>query len=144
MPDPEPHPFAIDPNVLAALCIFAEARNQPFNGQIAVGNVLRNRMRRRYSSDGTVAGTVFRAWQFSWTNTDDPQRTRVMRCYADEPAYVEALRAWAISESHDEVSPMVVLYHTEHPPNPNTPGPPRWAHRATREVQIGDHVFYAD
>ena len=50
---------------LAILTIAQEALAEPFEGKLAVAEVIRNRMKQRYMSDGTVEGTVLRAWQFS-------------------------------------------------------------------------------
>lgn len=57
--------MAFDPDVLAALCIADEAAGEPFEGKVAVGRVIRNRMAGLYESDGTVEGTVLKKFQFS-------------------------------------------------------------------------------
>lgn len=54
-----------DSETLAALCIYTEAGNQPFEGKVAVGVVLRKRMADQYESDGSVPGTVLAYDQFS-------------------------------------------------------------------------------
>ena len=64
----------ISDDTLGALCVFAEARGEPYEGQVAVGNVIRNRTRLKFFSQGTVVSTVFQPYQFSWTNTPDAQR----------------------------------------------------------------------
>jgi spore germination cell wall hydrolase CwlJ-like protein len=53
---------------LIALCAFEEANLEPDDGVAAVVQVIRNRMRLRYQSDGTPAGTVFagNGVAFSW------------------------------------------------------------------------------
>lgn len=48
---------------LAALTVYLEARGESFAGKLAVAAVIRNRMERRYQSDGTIAGTVLRPRQ---------------------------------------------------------------------------------
>ena len=55
----------MDDDTLAALCIWTEASGEMYEGKVAVGRVIRNRMAARYSSDGTVAGTVLAYDQFS-------------------------------------------------------------------------------
>lgn len=131
-----PLPAVLSPDCLAALCIFAEARGEPFEGMVAVGSVLRNRMARRYQSDGTVPGTVFRPWAFSWANTNDRQRVRVFGCMDDDPHYQKALEAWRASETERPVG-SAVLYHADY----ITPG---WASAATVRFvkQIGRHRFF--
>ena len=135
--------IAIPPDVLGALNILAEGRSEPFEGQIAIGAVVRERMRRRYSSDGTVAGTVFEPFQFSWTNSNDPQRVRVLQWDDEDPAYQKAMAAWLASE-HLRPAGNAVLYHTEEAPRKVAPWPPAWATspKVKRVAQLGAHVFY--
>lgn len=53
---------------LIALCAFEEAIGEPDDGLAAVVRVIKNRIDRRYQSDGTVEGTVFagNGVAFSW------------------------------------------------------------------------------
>lgn len=50
---------------LFATCIADEAGNQPYEGMVAVGCVVLNRMALKYESDGTMRGTVEKKFQFS-------------------------------------------------------------------------------
>lgn len=119
------------------LCIFAEARGEPFHGQVAVGNVIRNRMRKAYFSDGTVSSTVLWPYQFSWMNTKDHQRTRVLEVDMEDQRLATAIRAWQRSAEEDVVPPETVLYHA-HYVDPDWARSPR-----TREVaRVGAHIFY--
>jgi hypothetical protein len=51
---------------LEALNVYEEAGGEPDEGKAAVARVVRNRMKARFMSDGTVAGTVLARDQFSW------------------------------------------------------------------------------
>lgn len=51
---------------LAALCILEEAGGESDDGKAAVARVIKNRMERKYESDGTLAGTILKWDQFSW------------------------------------------------------------------------------
>src|SRR5512139_1457762 len=126
----------IDPDRLAALCIFAEARGEEWGGQVAVGNVIRNRMARRYFSDGTVAGTIFKPLQFSWANAYDPQRVRVFETDDTDPAYVVAMSAWKAS-ADSRPGGDALLYHAEYVK-------PSWATADSVRLvrQVGRHLFY--
>jgi spore germination cell wall hydrolase CwlJ-like protein len=117
--------------------IYAEARGEPWAGQVAVGNVVRNRMRRRYSSDGTVVGTIFRPHQFSWTR--DVQLERVLQLDDSDPHWDQARAAWQASESEHVVPAETVLYHADYVH-------PTWASApSVREVKrIGRHIFYEE
>lgn len=55
----------MDDATLLATCIADEAAGEPYEGKVAVGRVIRNRMAAHYESDGTVVGTVLKKWQFS-------------------------------------------------------------------------------
>jgi spore germination cell wall hydrolase CwlJ-like protein len=51
---------------LLTLCVWAEARGEPMDGQAAVARVVLNRMKQKFHSDGTIRGTVLAYHQFSW------------------------------------------------------------------------------
>lgn len=131
---------AVAPAVWAAMCIWAEARNQPFDGQVAVGISIRERMRLRHFSDGTVVGTVWRPSQFSWTLATDPQRARVLAVDAESDTWITAQQAWEASEGSTLLPPGTVSYYNP-AAVPRTPG---WAVSDEFEFvrQIGDHRFY--
>lgn len=84
----------IPDDALAALTLWMEARGEGWVGLVAVAEVIRTRMRTRYASDGTVAGTVLRDRQFSCWNGGDPQRIVAVQLTADDPVYQRCLEAW--------------------------------------------------
>ena len=53
----------------AIMNIWIEARGEPYEGRVAVGRVMRNRMRLKFFSDGTVSNTVLYPYQFSGWNS---------------------------------------------------------------------------
>lgn len=129
---------AIHPDIWGAMNIYAEARGQPFYGQVAVGFVVRERMRLRYFSDGTVVGTIWRPYQFSWTLSSDPQRMRVLGATNDSIEWRDAAAAWAQSEGSDILPLGTVSYHNDKIARPN------WA-KSEEFVfvrPIGAHLFY--
>ena len=126
----------IQPDHWAILTIIGEAASEPYMGQVAVGNVIRNRMARKYSSDGTIIGTVLRPKQFSmW---DDRARIYAARIELDSDVYMAAVDAWNYSKYTDPTKG-AVLYHTGavHP---------RWADAPSVSLarKIGAHLFYHD
>jgi spore germination cell wall hydrolase CwlJ-like protein len=127
----------IQEDIWGIMNIFAEARGEPFEGQVAVGNVVRERMRLKYASDGTVVGTIWKPKQFSWTLGSDPQRVRVLSADDDEAGWVDAAKAWYMSGVQQKVPRGTVLYHADHVQ-------PYWTNRARFEKQIGRHLFYSD
>lgn len=128
----------ISEDVWGTLCIYAEARGEPYDGQVAVGNVIRNRMAAKFFSDGTVCDTVTRARQFSWMNDADRQRTRVLAARAEDGQIQTARKAWLESATVAHVKD-ALLYHADYVA-------PYWskAHGIELVTRIGQHLFYRD
>jgi len=126
----------IPEDVWAILCIFAEARGEPYEGMVAVGNVIRNRTAKHHFSDGTIVGTVCAPKQFSWMNDADGQRTRVLGSCWDESGCKLAARAWAESATVQLVKD-ALWYHADYVS-------PYWSRAESMEFvrRIGRHLFY--
>lgn len=121
----------------AVLTIWQEARGESHEGRVAVGEVIRNRMRLRYSSDGTVEGTVLRPYQFSGWNTKDPNRIACAALDTSDPTVADCARAWAES-AVSTVTRGAVLYY-----NPDAVAEtPAWARGERRLTVIGRHHFF--
>lgn len=84
----------VSDDALAAITIWQESRGEPFEGKVAVGEVIRARMARRYMSDGTVAGTVARDRQFSGWNHNDPNRIPSLRIDDTDAEVKACVQAW--------------------------------------------------
>jgi len=132
----------IAPWCLAVATLVGEAGFEPYLGKLAVAKTIRNRMKMRYSSDGTVAGTVLRPLQFSLWNTSDPARIIACKTLLDNKNAREAHLAWfeSAAKNHPELTGFdrVTMYHADYIA---TPG---WAKRSIRVRQIGRHIFYRD
>ena len=128
----------IPDDIWGILCIFAEARGEPYEGQVAVGCVIRNRTSRKFFSNGTVVDTVTKPHQFSWMNTGDAQRSRVLSVLHSDPAWRVATKAWYESEVAHLVDD-AVFYHASYVQ-------PYWAKVQGVEFvkRIGSHLFYAE
>lgn len=139
------------PIVLGISCLVGEAAGEGRPGMVAVAEVIRNRMERKYSSDGTVAGTVLRPKQFSCF--DESWRVRLFQLRWNHPDVIQARQAWeiAFAEVDGERSDTVrgaVLYHTIKDPGRKVAPvwPPRWATSpgVVTTAVVGGHVFYDD
>ena len=107
-------------------------------GKIAVGRVIRNRMRTRYFSDGTVAGTVLYPYQFSGYNTKDPNRIPSAMIDSDSLDVEECTEAWQRSATEDGGVGDAVLYY-----NPRyVTTIPAWAVASKQVAVVGAHVFF--
>ena len=130
---------AIPPDKLAAITIWQEARGESFEGKLAVAQVIRNRMKRQYNSDGTVAGTVLRPHQFSGWNTNSVIRAESMLQNEENKTYISCQSAWAHSKDVYSTFFPAVLYHSK-----NMAKYPDWAYADNVKMiaVIGNHIFY--
>jgi spore germination cell wall hydrolase CwlJ-like protein len=132
------HMRLFDSNNLAIAVIWQEARGEPREGKMAVGEVIRNRMRLRYSSDGTVVGTVMRPYQFSGMNTDDKNRIGAFNLDDDDPLVLDCAQAWAESQWSD-YSNGATLYHAA-----GMDIFPWWVPNCRKVAEVGGHIFYVE
>ncbi len=120
-----------------AEAIYLEARGEPFAGQVAVGQVVLNRVRNP-AYPASVCGVVYqnRAWknacQFSFACDDVPD------IVVPGPAWEQAKRIASDMAAEVLSAPDIgsaTHYHA-------TYVRPRWAGTMDRMRQIGQHVFY--
>lgn len=134
----------IQPDALAIVTIWQEARGEPYLGKVAVGEVIRNRMHVHHFSDGTVAGTVCTAHQFSGWNPNDPNRIKSLRLDDLDPTVIECVRAWHESAKSNVTHGAVFYMNVDLVRNNNGGILPKWwliDTMADGEVVIGDHTF---
>ena len=131
-------PPLINENHLAIMTIWQEARGESLLGKIAVATVIRNRMSRKYNSNGSIAGTVLAPYQFSGWNTDDKTRPLSTQLDTDNPVVQDCQLSWNLSENVDKFP--AVLFHATSIPAPS------WAKsdKVKQIAVIGNHVFYTD
>tara|TARA_A100001515_G_scaffold51860_2_gene40917 strand:+ start:217 stop:636 length:420 start_codon:yes stop_codon:yes gene_type:complete len=127
-----------------ALNIYHEARDQPFIGQVAVAQVVMNRVRDdRYPDD--VCGVVYQGPTYSW-KPNFPVRNRCQFSWycdgkSDKTPDTEAFeiaKMIAVGVYNGNLGDFVegaTHYHA-------TYVLPEWAETKYKTVQIGEHVFY--
>ena len=116
-----------------ARAVYWEARNQPFNAQVAVAQVVLNRVEDgRFRAD--ICGVVFqrdsRGCQFTWVCTNAGRRPRDQHSW--EVAQVAAFVA--VFDYVDMVDGAIFFHDTS---------VRRWPH-LERTVRIGELVFYRE
>lgn len=139
----------VSDRALAIMTIWQEARGEPWDGMIAVGNVIRHRMATRYQSDGTVVGTVCRRWQFSGWNWHDPNFLASLRLDDDDALVTKIEAAWDHSGERDVVpgavhflNVPVVLHQSAILPEWATSAHNRFmVDPALLVAEIGNHTF---
>ena len=130
--------------VCLALNVYHEARDQPFIGQVAVAQVVMNRVADDRYPD-TACEVVMQGPTYSW-RTDFPVRHRCQfswycDCKSDKTPDTEAYEK-ALMIAHgvyygnlDDFVEGATHYHA-------TYVLPEWAESKTPIVQIGEHIFY--
>lgn len=132
----------ISDDVLAIATILQEAESEPYEGKLAVAEVIALRTKQKYASDGTVAGTVLWPMQFSGWNAKAKNRIRTVKANLNDPVVAECAKAWDEAKTgKTNVSCGALLYY-----NPKiVTTPPLWATPAkSRQVAtVGNHVFFS-
>ena len=132
----------IQPDALAVIAIRLEGDIEPFEGKVAIASVIRNRMKFKYQSDGTVAGTVLHPAQFSAFNTHDPRRHLLFQAQIEHPKTMDAIMAWQKSGAESNVGRAVLYYAALAMVPPGSK--PSWVAAARFYKQVGSQLFYED
>ena len=125
-------------HIWAAMTIWAEARGEIWEGQIAVGEVIRNRTDQKFSSDGSVASTILWPYQLSCWNTKDPNRAKMAMLMFDNKMFNQCLRAWNDCMAGTEFTKGALFYCNLDAVSEN----PSWIAHSVQTVKIGQHRFY--
>ncbi len=134
--DDELGPEAIQERHCLAQAIYYEARNQPVVGQIAVADVVLNRVAdRRFPA--SICRVVFQgkgrsyACQFSFACDGSLDKAREPRAWQR----AEALADIIFRGFRPELTRFATYYHADYVS-------PTWAKRFDQTARIGDHIFY--
>ena len=133
-------PPVVTPDKWGVLTVIQESLGEPYEGKLAVAEVIRNRMRRKYASDGTVIGTVLRPSQFSGWNSRDPSLLMSAKADDDHMAVRDCIKAWIEAFEHETNTVSgSVLYHADYVKPP-------WASAPSVKLicKKGRHLFYTD
>jgi len=124
---------------LAVATLWQEARGSSSEGKMCVAHVIRNRMAKQYTSDGTIAGTVLHPWQFSgWMNNAICLES--LRYVATDT--LGLLAVWQESETSPDPTDGAILYYSPGAMNP--PGSvPFWVRSSRLTLTLPDFLFYA-
>ena len=127
---------------LASGTIWTEAEGEPYEDKLMVAEVIRNRTRQKYSSDGTVASTIARRYQFSALNDDSADNIRLiasLKLDDNDPIVKDCLRAWYQATTFNtNLAKGAVLYY-----NPQAiPIAPAWVAKSKEVARGKHHIFY--
>lgn len=129
-----------------AKAVFAEARSESFDGQLAVAQVITNRVAdARYPN--TICGVVRyknkRTYHFSYQYRKDPNFYKTARVFADMQVNAQELKAREIAyevadralDGLDILPKSSFNYHS-------VAVQPDWADKLTFHKKVGQHLFY--
>ena len=128
----------ITDDALGIITVWTEAEGEPYETKLGVSEAIRNRARLHVMSDGTIAGTVAKRYQFSAYNDNAQDNFRFIRALqldSETPAVKDCAKAWDESATSLLVEGATHFYATTIPA-------PSWA--ATMEFvgQYGKTRFY--
>lgn len=129
---------------LAVITILQEAAGEPYAGKVAVAEVIRNRMLKKYASNGTVSDTVLRPKQFSGWNTGDPGRIRNIQADSESQVVRDCIRAWNEALAGSNTVNGAVLYYSPSALKELGWPTPDWAlpDSAVEVAVVGKHHFF--
>lgn len=123
----------MSPLVCLAIAVFFEARGEPIEGQVAVAEVIMNRVSDTRYPD-TICEVVFEKKAFSFTHDGLPDRL------PSKDPLGEAETALTVASSVMKARDLGITsthYHA-------TSGKPYWAYHYDLDGIIGNHVFYTN
>lgn len=116
-----------------ASAVYFEARGETLDGQLAVADVVLNRVKSEKYPD-TICEVVEQPWQFSFVNATGsiPAANRASDAWKKAVAISEI----ALADLDQKVSEGVLWYHADYVA-------PAWGPRLVRERKVGLHIFYS-
>ncbi len=116
-----------------ASAVYFEARGEPIDGQLAVADVVLNRVKSGKYPE-TICGVVEQPWQFSFVNATGriPAANRASEAWKK----AVAISKIALDDLDVQVSKDVLWYHADYVA-------PSWGKRLTKEKKVGLHIFYS-
>lgn len=116
-----------------ASAIYFEARGESLEGQLAVADVVLNRVASDKYPD-TICGVVEQPWQFSFVNATGsiPDANRGTLAWRTSVAVARAAQGKAARKVDEDV----LWYHADYVA-------PSWGKRLQRQAKVGLHIFYS-
>ena len=127
-----------------AMALYHEARGEPVEGQVAVGNVILNRVDSKYHPD-SVCGVVYKndhmrnACQFSFACDGVSDRPKEMKAWGKKLELAEELLECDAEcrEAKREKGGIESSTHYH-----ATYVSPSWARKLEKKGKVGNHIFY--
>jgi len=138
---PSPDLCLIDADCWAITTIWQEIRGGPYQDKVMVAEVIRDRTAYKYASDGTIAGTVLHAYQFSGWNASDPNRVPSGNLRTTDATVIECQKGWKDAcQNKTSYAKGALLYHAKNIPYPYWTQAPA----IVKVTETSLHLFYKD
>lgn len=124
---------------LLALCVWREARGEPYRGKLGVAWSIRNRVYKHSWFGKDWEDVVLKPWQYSSFNTNDPNAVKLPGAPQQDPAWAECMQVAEDVYANVIADPTggATHYHVA-----TMSPPPPWAVTAQFKVQLGNQLFY--
>lgn len=136
-----------DEELLARL-VWGEARGESLDGQIAVANVVMNRVKSgKYGGVGGVKGVCLKPWQFSCFNANDPNLKLMLEPYGghDSSTFKQCLMVAKMILAGLCRDNTIGSTHYFNPDVVSGGWPKSWNRKTmVKKTTIGRHVFYRE
>lgn len=132
-----------DVNTLACT-LYGEARGEGYDGQVAVANVVMNRVAlaavHAHFGNGDVTSCCLAPWQFSCWNANDPNLKVIQSVDATDPIFAQCLTiaGQAIANTLADTTNGATFYYAKGSPVP------AWARGRSPCADIGRHLFFTN
>ena len=122
---------------IKAKTLYGEARGEGEEGLIAVGNVIKNRVKKKTWYGKTVKDVCLKAWQFSCWNHNDPNFKTISSLDKRNKTFAKilVLAEQILNDEFEDNTEGSTHYHT-------SSIKPKWAKGLTPVVTLGNHLFY--
>ena len=122
---------------IMARTIYGEARGEEEEGQIAVGNVIKNRVKKKTWYGKNIKDVCLKAWQSSCWNHKDPNFKIISSLDRRNKTFVKLLATAEQILNNDvkDNTKRSTHYHT-------SAIKPKWSKGLTPIVTIVNHIFY--
>lgn len=135
----------LSPEQVVAMTVWAEARAEPIEGEVAVGCVIRNRLLRPLRFADTWKGVCLAKWQFScWIPEGGEQNYRMLMARCERALIDGSWPRQALWIATGIVSGDIEdrVAKADHYYASWMPKPPKWAIGVNPVAVIGVHRFY--
>jgi cell wall hydrolase len=121
---------------LLTMCIYGESRSESYEGKLAIGYVVMNRLHERKWFGKTLREVILKPYQFSCFNRNDPNYRKLFKPKARywKECFKAAWNAYSkLGEDPTDGSNHYCRYNIT----------PRWIHKMDQKKRIGNHIFFS-